>query len=99
MPVLMLRLSRYSASRNSPQDESAVADMTDAAPGMLVDSETQVELDFHDLSFFMLEMFIDRMHEAIREFLHFVFRVAQLVLGQRAGRFQFLRFVQRGASI
>jgi hypothetical protein len=59
----------------------------------------RAELHLHDLSFFVLEMVVDRMHEAVREFLHFAFDIAQLILAQRAGGFEFLRFVDRSAPV
>ena len=44
-------------------------------------------------------MVIDGFNEAIGEFLHFVFHIAQLILGQSAGAFEFLRFVECGSGI
>ena len=43
-------------------------------------------LHLHDLGFFVLEMIIDGFDEAVGKFLHFAFHVAQLILGQTAGR-------------
>ena len=38
-------------------------------------------------------MIVDGFDEPIGEFLHFAFRITQLILGQLAGGFQFLCFV------
>ncbi len=43
--------------------------------------EARAELHLHDLSFFVLEMIVDRFDEAIGKLLHFILNIAQAVLG------------------
>ncbi len=65
-------------------------------------ADSEVEEDrshLHDLGFFVLEMVIDGFDEAIGEFLHFGFHVAQLIFCQSAGRLKFLRFIHRRAPV
>ena len=52
-----------------------------SAPPISSGGARRDRLHLHDLGFFVLEMVIDRFDEAIGQFLHFVFHVAQLVLG------------------
>ena len=62
-------------------------------------SDNSDGLHFHDLSFFVLEVVIDGFNEAIGEFLHFAFYIAQLILAQTAGGLEFLGFLDGSVPI